>query len=142
MHHSHQVAQEAEVAFLSSRRTCLEAQQRYFPYLGPAPPQKCVGDFCCINYGGFCWGFSWRIFSGHFSHKDEEKKSSEKIREKIGGPKIKIRKKSVLPKTDPNISRDACSEKYRKTLSCLFYGVSHNYRAISCKIGYRTDVPV
>ena len=36
-------------------------------------------DFCCINFGGF----SWRIFLGTFSHKNEEKKSGEKIREKI-----------------------------------------------------------
>ena len=40
-------------------------------------------DFCSINFGGFCRGFSWRIFLGTFSHKNEEKKSGEKIREKI-----------------------------------------------------------
>ena len=40
-------------------------------------------DFCCINFGGFCIGFSWRIFLGTFSHKNEEKKSGEKIHEKI-----------------------------------------------------------
>ena len=52
----------------------------------------------------------WRIFpgifledfSGHFSHKNEEKKTGEKIREKSGGSKIKIREKSVLPKAGPN----------------------------------------
>ena len=38
-------------------------------------------------------------FSGHFSHKNEEKKSDEKIREKSGGSnKEKSAKKSVLPK--------------------------------------------
>ena len=58
-----------------------------FPNLGPAPLQKCVGDFCCIKFGGFCRGFSWRIFLGTFSHKNEEKKSGEKIREKIRRPK-------------------------------------------------------
>ena len=42
--------------------------------LGPDPLQKCVEDFCCINFGGFCRGFSWRIFLGTFSHKNEEKK--------------------------------------------------------------------
>ena len=31
------------------------------------------------------------------------KKSGDKIREKSGGPKIKIREKSDLPKTDPDI---------------------------------------
>ena len=40
-------------------------------------------EFCCINFGGFSRGFSWRIFLGIFSHKNEEKKSGEKIREKI-----------------------------------------------------------
>ena len=40
-------------------------------------------DFCCINFGGFSRGFSWRIFLGTFSHKNEGKKSGEKIREKI-----------------------------------------------------------
>ena len=26
--------------------------------VGPAPLQKGVGDFYCINFGGFCLGFS------------------------------------------------------------------------------------
>ena len=26
----------------------------FFENFGPAPLQKCVGDFCCINFGGFC----------------------------------------------------------------------------------------
>ena len=40
------------------------------------------------------------------------------------------------------ISRDTCSDsiaKFVRTCSC---GVSHIYRAICCKMGYRTDVPV
>ena len=40
-------------------------------------------DFCCINFGGFSRRFSWRIFLGTFSHKNEDKKSGEKIRETI-----------------------------------------------------------
>ena len=28
---------------------------------GPAPLQKYVKDFCCVNVGRFCWGFSWRM---------------------------------------------------------------------------------
>ena len=46
-------------------------------------------DFCCTKFGGFSRGFSWRIFLGTFSHKNEEKKSGEKIREKIRRLKIK-----------------------------------------------------
>ena len=40
------------------------------------------------------------------------------------------------------ISRDACSDSIAKLVRACFYGVSHNYRAICCKMGYRTDVPV
>ena len=73
--------------------------------LGTAPLQKCVGDFCCISFGGFCRGFSWRIFEGTFSHKNEEKKSATKSAKKSGGSKIKVREKSVLPKSGPKPSR-------------------------------------
>ena len=67
----------------------------------PGPLQKFVGDFCCINFKGFCRGLSWRGFLGTSSHKKkEEKKSGDNIREKSGGSKIKIHKNSVLPKTD------------------------------------------
>ena len=37
--------------------------------LGPVPVQKCVGDFCGIDFGGIYRGFSWRIFLGTVSHK-------------------------------------------------------------------------
>ena len=40
------------------------------------------------------------------------------------------------------ISRDTCSDSIAKLFRACFYGVSHNYRAILCKMGYRTDVPV
>ena len=70
--------------------------------VGPAPPQKCVGDFCCVNFGGFRRGFSWRIFLGTLSHKNEEKNPARKSAKKSGGPKIKISEKSFPPKTDPN----------------------------------------
>ena len=40
------------------------------------------------------------------------------------------------------ISRDACSDGVAKLFRVCFYGVSHNYRAICCKMGYRTDVSV
>ena len=56
-----------------------------------------------MNFGGFYRGFSWRIFLGTFSHKNEEKKSATKSAKKSGGPKIEIRKESVLPTTGPEI---------------------------------------
>ena len=49
---------------------------RRIKFFEAAPLQKCVGDFCCINFGGFCRGFSWRIFLGTFSPQ----KWGEKIR--------------------------------------------------------------
>ena len=42
-------------------------------YIGPAPLQKVVGDFCCINFGGFCKGFCCRISLCTLSPKNEEK---------------------------------------------------------------------
>ena len=41
--------------------------------VGLASLQKCVRDVCCITFGGFCRGFSWRIFLGTSSHKNETK---------------------------------------------------------------------
>ena len=40
------------------------------------------------------------------------------------------------------ISRDTCSDSIAKIFRACFCGVSHNYRAIRCKMGYRTDVSV
>ena len=40
------------------------------------------------------------------------------------------------------ISRDTCSDGIAKLSRACFYRVSHNYRAIRCKMGDRTDVPV
>ena len=40
------------------------------------------------------------------------------------------------------ISRDTCSDSIAKLFRACFCGVSHNYRAFPCKMGYRTDVPV
>ena len=46
------------------------------------------------------------------------------------------------PATILFISRDTCSDSIAKLFRACFYGVSHNNRAIRCKMGYRTDVPV
>ena len=69
-------------------------------WAGPSA-EMCVGDLCCINFGGFCRGFSWRIFLGTFSHKNEEKKSGEKIREKIRWLKNKNPRKIRSAKNRP-----------------------------------------
>ena len=42
--------------------------------LGPAPLQECVGDFCCIKFGGFQEEFSGGFFWALCPHKNEEKK--------------------------------------------------------------------
>ena len=39
------------------------------------------------------------------------------------------------------ISHDTCSDSDNSHVF-IFHGVSHNYRALCCKMGYRTDVPV
>ena len=57
--------------------------------------------------------FSWRIFLGTFSHKNEEKKSATQS----GGSKMKIRKKIYSAKTDPNY----CA-------SHTYYAVNHSLR--------------
>ena len=46
------------------------------------------------------------------------------------------------PATTLFISRDACSDRIAKLFGACVCGISHNYRAICCKMGYRTDVPV
>ena len=40
------------------------------------------------------------------------------------------------------ISHDICSDSIAKVFRACFDGVSHKYRAIRSKMGYRTDVPV
>ena len=79
----------------------VSASVRFGRNVGPAPLQKCVGNFCCINFGGFCRGFSWRIFLGTFSHKNEEKKSGDKICEKIRRPKNKNPRKIRSAENQP-----------------------------------------
>ena len=41
-----------------------------------------------------------------------------------------------------SISRDTCSDSIGESSFVFINGVSHNYRAICCTMGYRTDVPV
>ena len=77
------------------------APRNHAEIFGPVPLQKCVGDFCCIAFGGFWRGFSWRIFLGTFSHKNEEKKSGDRIREKIRRPKNKNPRKVRSAKNRP-----------------------------------------
>ena len=70
--------------------------------VGPASLQKCVGDFCCVNFGGFCrGGFSWRIFPGTFCPQKWEKNRWQNPRENPAGQKIKstkIRSAKIWPK--------------------------------------------
>ena len=83
--------------------------------------EMCRGFLCCINFGGFCRGFSWRIFLGTFSPTRMRRKNpARKSAKKSGGPKIKIREKSVLQKTDPKRFKGnlRVSEKFA-WLSCF-----------------------
>ena len=53
--------------------------------------EMCRGFLLYKNWR-FCRGFSWRIFLGTFSHKNEEKNPARKSAKKSGGQK---KKKSV-----------------------------------------------
>ena len=68
--------------------------------IDPARLQKCVGDFSVFDFGGFCRGFSWRIFWGTFSHENE-KKSGDKIREEIRRLKKKTLRKIRSAENQP-----------------------------------------
>ena len=61
------------------------------------------GIFSLHKFGRICRGFSWRIFMGTFSHKNEENIRRQNPRKKMSGPKIKKKnaKDPSLPKTDP-----------------------------------------
>ena len=86
--------------------------------LGPAPLQKCVGDFCCSNFGEFWRGFSRRIFLGAFSHKKNPATKSEKIRRPKNENPRKIRFAKNRPKKSlerEQNARNIAKLKTRKT---------------------------
>ena len=58
-------------------------------YFAPANLQKCVGGVLLYKFWRIFPGIFLEDFSGTFSHKNGEKKSGEKIREKIRRPKNK-----------------------------------------------------
>ena len=74
-----------------------------FESVAPANLQKCVGGFLLYKFWRIFPGIFLEDFSGTFSHKMRRKNPARKSAKKSGGPKIKIREKSVLPKTDPKI---------------------------------------
>ena len=96
-------ATETEEKIKKYIRNVLQAKTFSPLNFGTAPLQKCVGDFCCINFGGFCRGFSWKIFLGTFSHKNEEKKirrqnpKKKKIRRLENKNPRKIRSAKIRP---------------------------------------------
>ena len=71
-------------------------------WTGPSA-ESCQG-FLLISFGGFCRGFSWRISLGTFFPQKMRKNPATKSAKTSGGSKIKIREKSILPKSDPKIS--------------------------------------
>ena len=99
-----------------------------FRKLGLAPLQKIVGDFCCIKFGGFCRGFSWRIFLGTFAHKNEEKKSGDKIRDKIR------RLKNKNPLEIRSAKKPALRKLQRNFRSHLWHVAGVGFRGV----GFRT----
>ena len=66
---------------------------------------------CCANFGGFCRGFSWRIFLGTLPTKMRRKNPATKPATKSGGlKKAKSAKNPLCPKTRPKILRDIWRE--------------------------------
>ena len=96
----------------------------------PGPSVEMCRGFCCINFGGFCRGFSWRIFLGTFSHKYEERKSATKSTKKTGGPKNKIREKSVLPRTGPKKFGAFFVRQFWNSFTIFFGG---NFVLLTCR---------
>ena len=86
-----------------------------------APLQKCVGGFLLYKFCRIFPGIFLEDFSGHFFPTNMRKNPATKSAKKSGGPKIKIREKSVLPKTDPNNYREERSahDHHRKK---IFWG--------------------
>ena len=58
-------------------------------FFWPGPSAEMCRGFLLYNFGGFCRGFSWRMFLGTFSPQNEEIKSGDKICEKIRRTKNK-----------------------------------------------------
>ena len=84
--------------------------------LARATLQKRVGDFCC-EFRGFLPGIFLENLSGHFFHRNEDKTSGDKIRQKIRRPKKNIspRKIRSAKQTDPNNClhlSSFCDEKF------------------------------
>ena len=69
-------------------------------------------DFCCINFGGFLRGFSW----GTFSHKNEEKKSGEKIRRPENKNPRKIRSAKTRPYNLYKLSQNCLRKLFVQTV--------------------------
>ena len=78
----------------STTGTC---QKTFWQNSWPGPSAEMCRGFCCVNFGGFCWGFSWRIFPGTFSHKNEVKKTGDKIRENKKNPAAQKYKSAKNP---------------------------------------------
>ena len=79
------------------------AHPRFEQSVAPANLQKCVGGFLLYKFRRIFPGILMEDFSGHFFPQNAEKNPVRKSAKRSGGPKAKIREKSVLPKTDPKI---------------------------------------
>ena len=53
-----------------------------------------------------------------------------------------LRPKSTMQGSCLDMLRNACGDSVTNLLGPCFCGVSHNYRAICCQVGYCKDVPV
>ena len=67
----------------------------------PGPSAEMYQGFLLYKFWRILPGFSWRIFLGTFSHKNEEKRSGDKICEKIRRLKNKNPRKICSAKIRP-----------------------------------------
>ena len=107
----------------TSRDTCSDSIAKVFRgcfYVGPATTQNLVVKFDGEIGGG--------VLVENASGNLPQQMKLENLRPNFAGGSPPI-----SPKTSPT--------SLWKSLG-LIYGVSHSYRAIRCKMGHRTDVPV
>ena len=75
-------------------------------FIWPGPSAEICRGILLYIFSRILPGIFLGDFSGHFPTKMWRKNPATRSAKKSGGPKIKIREKSVLPKSDPKFLRN------------------------------------